>query len=71
VAVLHDLKVTGSPVSDAATAMIKQLLADAFWKWYDTEAAHRLVTIKVLFFSKAVRVRDLLSVFEMLFGTHP
>jgi hypothetical protein len=50
---------------------IRHIIAAAFWLWYASHKDTKLTTIKVWFISKTVKVRDIESVFEMLFGPAP
>jgi hypothetical protein len=50
---------------------IRKIFAKAFWSWLLARWEHRLVTVRILIFKKTVKVKDLASLYEMLFGPNP
>lgn len=52
-------------------AAIEAVVAKLFWGWYEKHKDLKLVSVGWWFIRKTVRVSDLRSVFEMLFGPEP
>lgn len=48
--------------------VIKRSIAKIFWAWFNINLDREVTTIKVWFLRKKVYVRDLRSIFELLFG---
>jgi len=48
--------------------LIKKSIATMFWMWYANNLDREVTTIKVWFIRKKVYVRELKSIFELLFG---
>lgn len=53
------------------TDEIRKIIAKQFWGWLLQHWEDKLVTVKILIFNKTVRVRDLESLFVLLFGPKP
>lgn len=49
----------------------KELVAQMFWRWYDANKEMLVTTISVWVFKKKIFVKDLRSLFEILFGSAP
>lgn len=52
-------------------SFIRELVAEAFWKWYMMNTHVRITTIRIWFIRKDVFVGDLESLFALLFGPPP
>lgn len=50
---------------------IRDVIAVAFWAWYDAHLDDKIVKMKFLFFHVTVRVHHLSALFEILFGPRP
>lgn len=50
---------------------IRKSISAMFWMWYQTHAEQKVTTVKFWFISKTVYVRDLHSLFQLLFGPQP
>ena len=48
--------------------LIKKSISAMFWSWYVANLDREVTTIKVWFIRKKVYVRELKSIFELLFG---
>lgn len=59
----------GSILADQS--FIRELVAEAFWKWYVSNTYMKITTIKIWFIRKDVYVGDLESLFVLLFGLPP
>lgn len=68
---LKSIPLNSPALGNAAVAnqdAIKEFIAEYFWRWYDVHLDDRIITVKILIFNKTIRVRDLESLFVMLFG---
>ena len=52
-------------------SFIRELVSEAFWKWYDNNTSVKITTIKVWIIKKDIYVGDLHSLFVLLFGNPP
>jgi len=52
-------------------SFIRELVAEAFWKWYVSNTQLKITTIRVWIVRKDIRVGDLYSLFVLLFGNPP
>ena len=49
----------------------KDIVAQMFWRWYDANKEMLVTTISIWIIKKKVFVKDLRSLFEILFGPAP
>lgn len=66
-AVLNQLNLKEAGIS-SDVAFIKSLIAREFWAWFELHKEDKIISIGIWFLRKTVRVRDIRSVFELLFG---
>jgi len=66
-AVLHELDVSEIS-SESSEKIIREIVARLFWVWYFQNLERKITTVKVWFFQKTFRVKDLEGVFILLFG---
>ena len=52
-------------------SFIRELVSEAFWKWYENNTSMKIITVKVWFVKKDILVADLYSLFVILFGNPP
>lgn len=57
--------------SATASNDIKKIINVMFWSWYVANQNLKVVTVKWLFISKTLYVRDLKVLFELLVGPEP
>ena len=64
---LQQIDVT--PLCEELTAVdIRSKISAIFWLWFYSHQDERVTTVKVWFISKTLYVRDLRSIFILLFG---
>ena len=69
-AILNELDVsTLSAAQDES--VIRELVSGLFWAWYASNVDKKITSLKWWIFRKTIYVRDLESVFELLFGPMP
>jgi hypothetical protein len=51
--------------------VIRGLISSMFWSWYRKNINVQITIVKFWFISRAVYVRDLRPLFELLFGNEP
>lgn len=49
----------------------RDIVAQMFWRWYEANLDTKVTTIKIWIIKKDIFVRDLRSIFELLFGPQP
>jgi hypothetical protein len=52
-------------------SFIRELVSEAFWKWYVSNSYVKITTVKVWIIKKDIYVGDLHSLFVLLFGNPP
>lgn len=69
-AVVHEVDFSKASLL-ADQSFIRELVGEAFWRWYFNNTHVKVTTIKVWFIRKDVYVADLHSIFVLLFGNPP
>ena len=52
-------------------SFLRELIGEAFWKWFVANSYVRVTTIRVWIIRRDVYVKDLEFLFELLFGPPP
>lgn len=52
-------------------SFIRELVSEAFWKWYVMHTQMKITTIRIWVFKRDIIVADLYSLFVILFGNPP
>lgn len=52
-------------------AWFKDVVAQVFWRWYEANLDTKVTTVQFWIIKKHIFVRDLRSIFELLFGQQP
>lgn len=55
----------------ADQSFIRELIGEAFWRWYVQNTYVKVTTIKIWIIKKDIYVGDLESLFVLLFGKPP
>lgn len=66
-AVVHEVNFDKASIL-ADQSFIRELVAEAFWKWYFQNLSLKITTIRIWVIRKDVLVADLYSLFVLLFG---
>ena len=65
--ILDEIDVT--PLEAESTSdNVRKVISVLFWTWYATNTDRKITTVKWWVFRKTLFVRDLESIFELLFG---
>ena len=68
--VLDELDLS-SVAQESSTEVLKTLIANLFWTWFAANKDHKVTSVKWWILSKTFYVKDLVGVFELLFGPQP
>jgi hypothetical protein len=49
----------------------RKVVADVFWSWFESNHDTKVTTVQFWIVKKSIFVRDLRSIFELLFGPQP
>lgn len=49
----------------------KKIVSDVFWSWFESNLDTKVTTVQFWIIKKSIFVRDLRSIFELLFGPQP
>jgi len=66
-AVVHEVNFDRASIL-ADQSFLRELVAEAFWKWYFQNTSLKVTTIKLWIIKKDIYVADLYSLFVLLFG---
>jgi hypothetical protein len=66
-AVVHEVDFSQTSLL-ADQSFVRELVSEAFWKWYFQNLSLKITTIKVWIIRKDIYVADLYSLFVLLFG---
>lgn len=67
-----NLKVSsGNQAFATDEAFLRQFIASVFWNWYYENLNRKVTAVSWWVFKKTFFVRDLRSIFELLFGEDP
>lgn len=55
----------------ADQSFLRELIGEAFWKWYANNLHVKVTTIRIWIIRKDIYVGDLESLFVLLFGKRP
>jgi hypothetical protein len=58
-------------IPDELKQFVMETVSKLFWRWYHEHKDNKLVKVGWWIFHKTIYLRDLHSVFEMLFGPEP
>ncbi len=58
-------------IPDELKKFVMETVGGLFWNWYHVHANDRILSVGWWIIKKTVRVKDLYSVFVMLFGSEP
>ncbi len=70
-AALHDADLNAYSVSLENQQWFKDVVSQVFWRWYDANKDFVVTTISIWIIKKKIYVRDLHSLFVILFGPAP
>jgi len=68
---LQDFDLDAYSVAPDQQNWYKELVSQMFWRWYDANTDTLITTVSVWVFKKKIFVKDLRSLFEILFGSAP
>jgi len=68
-AVIYEINTQNAAIPRELMDLAREIIKMGFWQWYVEHNMMKITTIKWLFVRKTIYVRDLHSVFVMLFGT--
>jgi hypothetical protein len=57
--------------NEASGLDFREVISLLFWDWFDKNQDQKVTVVSVWLIRKTLYVRDLRSVFSMLFGLHP
>jgi hypothetical protein len=69
-AVVHEVDFSKASLL-ADQSFIRELVGEAFWRWYFNNLSLKVTTIKFWIIKKDIYVADLHSIFVLLFGNPP
>jgi hypothetical protein len=68
-AALQDVDLSYYAIQDQQ--WFRDVVSQMFWRWYEANLDTKVTTIKIWIIKKDIFVRDLRSIFELLFGPQP